>query len=51
MYKKYILNGLKTYNHNKVITDLFDMLETINFDFVYYDSINLLSGQHYVRNI
>jgi hypothetical protein len=51
MFKKYILNKLKTYNDFKELSDLFDMLETINFDFVYYDSINILSGKHYVRNI
>jgi hypothetical protein len=51
MYKRYILNDLKTYNDSEVLIDLFDMIETINFDFVYYDSLNSLSGQHYVRNI
>jgi len=51
MFKKYILNELKTYNDSKVLSDLFDMLDTINFDFVYYDSLNPLTGQHYVRNI
>jgi hypothetical protein len=51
MFKKYILNDLKTYNDSKVLVDLFDMLETIDFDFAYYDSLKTLSGQHYVRNI
>lgn len=51
MFKKYILNNLKTYNESKDIVALFDMLETINFDFVYYDSLSLLSGKHYVRKL
>lgn len=51
MFKKYILNDLKTYNDTKVLVDLFDMLETIDFNFVYYESINTLNGKHYVRNI
>jgi hypothetical protein len=50
LYKKYILNDLKTYD-DKDIVDLFDMLETINYDFAYYDSLNLLTGKHYVRNL
>lgn len=49
MFKKYILNDLKTYNQ-KDLVDLFDMLETINFDFVYYESVKM-SGINYVRNI
>ncbi len=51
MFKRYILNELKIYNNYKDINNLFDMLETIDFDFVYYDSINLLSATHYVRNL
>lgn len=51
MFKTFILNDLKTYNNHKDITDLFDMLDTINFDFVYYDALDKLKGQHYVRNI
>jgi hypothetical protein len=51
MFKKYILNNLKTYNTDKDLIDLFDMLDTINYDFAYYDSLNILSGQHYVRYI
>jgi hypothetical protein len=51
MFKKYILNELKIYNDSKALSDLFDMLDTINFDFVYYDSLNSLTGPHYVRNI
>ena len=50
LYKKYILNDLKIYN-NKDVVDLFDMLETINYTFAYYDSLNKLSGKHYVRNL
>jgi hypothetical protein len=51
MFKKYILNKLKIFNNNIELNDLFDMLETIRFDFVYYDSYHRLSGKHYVRNL
>jgi hypothetical protein len=51
MFKKYILNKLKIFNNNIELNDLFDMLETIRFDFVYYDSFHRLSGENYVRNL
>ena len=51
MFKTFILNNLKTYNNHKDITDLFDMLDTINFDFVYYNALDILKGEHYVTNI
>ena len=54
MFKTYILNNLKTYNESnssKDIVDLFDMLETINFDFVFYDSLYTSLPPNYVRNL
>ena len=51
MFKTYILNDLKTYNDKTDLLDLFDMLETINFDFVFYDSTKSLSGENYVRKL
>lgn len=49
LYKKYLLNGLKTHNNSKILVELFDMLETTNFDFVYYDKYT--DKDNYVRNI
>lgn len=49
--KTYILNNLQTFNNEKLVVELFDMLETINFDFVYYDSLDVLSGKHYVKDL
>jgi hypothetical protein len=51
MFKKHILNKLETFHNNRELNDLFDMLETIEFDFVYYDSLNRLSGKHYVKKL
>ncbi len=51
LFKRYILNDLKTFNNDKELVDLFDMLETTNFNFVFYDSIETFKNENYVRKI
>ena len=41
MFRSYLLNDLKKYNHNKLVEQLFNLLEDTGYSFVYYDNVGM----------
>lgn len=41
LFRSYILENLKTYNHNKLVEQLFNLLDDTGYNFVYFDDAGM----------